>query len=455
MVQFVSQINARADDVYRWHQTFGAHERLTPPWVSKELLRQEQTAEETLKFIKTKSGVEVEKTRLNSSNRSIISERIKSSQQKTYHTKNFDKIDNKTLIKETISVNLFNSILPEFIIESLIERRLEKEFHFRGRRIEADIRQHSRFSREARQNIGMIGSKTMISQFKPFFTSGNHKVFSLVKRKPYPTAREIQLNATKTTELEKLANLDTILYFALDTKVKLNDSNINKILKSKILELKTLIQSFEANNKYPDSFILFSSTCVYENTNSSITEYSALNKESKMAKYFLILEQMLDPLKKKGVRVVNARTGNILSARSGVLKNAIRQQKYAFCAQKVDEGKYLNWTSMDDAIYATNQMIFDRSLFGSVNLCSSMSLNANDLPLLLAEKLGRPFLFTLPKFIFNRFYGNINKEQILQGNAVYPQKLRQAGFEFNFENIEDALNWETGYFNKPNNNSLY
>jgi len=455
MVKFVSQINARADDVYTWHQNFGANERLTPPWVSKELLRQEQSENETLQFIKTRSGVELEKTRSNRTNRSITSERIKSSKQKTYHTKNFDKIDNKTLIKETISVNRFNSILPEFIIESMIERRLESEFHFRGKRIEADIRHHSKFAREMRQNIGMLGSKTMISQFKPFFTSGNHKVFSFVKRKPYPTAREIQLNATKTTELAKLANLNTILYFALDTKVQLNDQNFDKILNSKITELKTLIQSFETNNKYPESFILFSSSCVYQDTNSSITEYSQLDKESKMSLFFLTLEEQLNGLKRKGVRVINARSGNILSARSGILRKAIRQQKYAFCAQRVDEGKYLNWTSMDDAIYATNQMIFDRSLFGSINLCSPMSLNANDLPLLLAEKLRRPFLFTLPKFIFNLFCGKINKEQILQGNAVYPQKLKQAGFEFNLENIDDALNWETGYFNNQNNIGLY
>lgn len=82
MVKFVSQINARADDVYSWHQTFGASERLTPPWVNKELLRQEHIDDQTIQFMKTDSGILLEKTKSNKEKRSIISERIKSEQQK-------------------------------------------------------------------------------------------------------------------------------------------------------------------------------------------------------------------------------------------------------------------------------------------------------------------------------------------------------------------------------------
>lgn len=448
MVKFVSQINARADDVYSWHQTFGASERLTPPWVNKELLRQEHIDDQTIQFMKTDSGILLEKTKSNKEKRSIISERIKSEQQKMYHIKNFDKLENKTLIKETISVNMFSSILPEFIINSIIERRLEREFNFRQKRIERDIRQHQKFADQGRKNIAILGADSiMAKQFKPFFTSGNHKVFSFVKRKPYPTAREIQLNTTNNNVgLASLKQINSILYFALDSKTKLTEHNFDKILHSKIRELRLLIRSFEINKAFPESFIMMSNTCVYKPLKANITEFTPTSSDSKIAYFYLTLEKELARLREHGVRVVYARTGNILSAKAGILKDELVKQRYAMCRQSMDESKYINWTSVDDAIYATHHIMFDQAIFGAVNICSSMALNANDLSLLLAQKTRRPFLFSLPEFIFKRFCGNIMSEKVLQSNAVYPQKLKQAGFQFSLENIDDALNWETGNF---------
>lgn len=454
MVKFVSQIDVKADEVYSWHQTFGANDRLTPPWLSRKLLRQEHNENETLQYTRTNSGIQIEKTLSDPQKRAIISEHIKSSQQSMQYIKSFNKLDNKTLIKETVSVNLFNSILPKSITEEVTSRRLEKEFHFRGKRIENDIKQHSRFANLPRKNIAILGaSKSLANQFKPFFTSGNHNVFSLVKRKPYPTAREIQLNTNNgNVGLAGLKEIDTVIYFALGEKTSITEENFDKILNDKTQELRLLIKAFEVNKQYPESFTMMSSTCVYSAVGESITEFTPTKNDSKIAQFYLTLEKELEKLRLHGVRVTYARTGNILSARSGVLKHSIAEQKFAFCRQKLESTKYLNWVNLDDAIYATNHIIMNPAVFGPVNVCSSMSINANDLSSLLAEKTHRPFLFSLPKFLFKLFYGAIKQDQILQDHSVYPQKLKQFGFNFSFENIDDALNWETGNFFKPNQN---
>lgn len=456
-MKFVSKINAQAEEVYAWHQKFGANERLTPPWVTSKLLRQEFNQDEILQYVKTNSGIQVEKTIANPTSRSITSETIRSAQQSVQHIKNFDKFENNTLINETIKVNWFTSILPEFIVDSLIEKKLEKEFHFRGKRIENDLKQHAKFASMPRQNIAILGENDEISsQFKPFFTSGGHTVFSFVKRKPYPTAREIQLNTQNgNVGFEKLQNLNSIIFFPLDDKVKINEQNFDSILENKRDELKLLISSIKSCGKAPESFIMMSNTCVYKQTGLSSTEISPIEVENKMALFFTTLEKDLEELRLLGTRVIYARTGNILTARTGILKRVINRQKFGLCRQLVDYDKFLNWISLDDAIYATNFMILNPKVFGAVNLCSSMAINANDLSVMLTEKTRRPILFSLPKFIFNLFYSNIKQDQILQRNSVFPDRLKQFGYDFSFENIDDTLNWETGNFYKKNTTNIF
>tara|TARA_Y100001960_G_scaffold305170_1_gene359062 strand:- start:8783 stop:10156 length:1374 start_codon:yes stop_codon:yes gene_type:complete len=449
MVKFVSKIDARAEDVYTWHQNFGANERLSPPWMTTKLLRQEHNENETLQYVKTNYGLQVEKTINNPAKRSIISETIRSSQQSIQTIKNFDKLDDKTVINETISVNWFTSFLPRFIIDSMIENKLEKEFHFRGKRIENDLREHARFAAMPRQNIAILGSEsTVAQQFKPFFTSGNHTVFSFVKRKPYPTAREIQLNTSNGhVGLNKLKDIDSVIFFPINEKDKITDENFDALLETKLSELRFLIQAFKNNNKFPSTFVMMSSTCVYKEAISTVDETNQVDAESKISLFFLKLEKELEQLRTAGTRVINARMGNVLTAKTGILRRAINKQKFGFCRQMLDE-KQLNWISLDDAIYATNKMLLDPKMFGTINVCSSMSIKANDLHLLLAQKTKRPLLFRLPKFVFNLATGNVKHDQILQNSAVYPQRLKQFGFTFNFENIDDALNWETGNFTR-------
>lgn len=456
-MKFVSKINAKAEEVYTWHQKFGANERLTPPWVTTKLLRQEFNQDETLQYIKTNSGIQIEKTLANPNKRSITSETIRSSQQSVQHIKNFDKLEDKTLINETIKVNWFTSILPQFVMDTLIEKKLEKEFYFRGKRIENDLKQHAKFASMPRQNIAILGSNHQISsQFKPFFTSGGHNVFSFVKRKPYPTAREIQLNTQNgNTGFEQLKNLNSIIFFPLDDKIKLTEQNFDKILEEKRSELKLLINGIKSCEKAPESFIMISSTCVYKQLGENVTEMSPIEVENRMALFFTTLEKDLEALRLLGTRVVYARTGNILSARTGILKRTLNRQKFGLCRQLVDYDKYLNWVSLDDAIYATNYILLNPKAFGAINVCSSMTINPNDLSLLLTEKTHRPVLFSLPKFIFNLFHGKIKQDQILQSNSVFPQRLKQYGFNFNFENIDDALNWETGNFNNTQNRNIF
>ncbi|MCP4355439.1 MAG: hypothetical protein GY793_07365 [Proteobacteria bacterium] len=459
MARFTSKINAHPDDVYSWHQEFGSSERLSPPWSNGELLRHEYDNKHTLKFLKTNSGVVLEKAFANPLQKTITLEKIKSDYRKLRHIKNFkhDKQETgKTVINETVSVNIFSSLLPKSIGQFLYNKKLAKEFHFRGKRIENDIQQHAKFKEHKRQNIAILGSTNNIGkQFKPFFTSGKHAVFMCSKKKLYSpiNVKGIQIGNKSQANLDKLKSIDSVIFFALDDYRTLkSERKVNAVFREKAAELYEMFRTFKENDQFPKTFIMMSSTCVYSDAQYSTTESDIATPHNKSSEYFLALENIAKKLEKYGTRVVIARTGTFLSASTGLLKDSIVKQKYAMCYQSMPETQFINWTTMDDAIYAVNHILFSYQLKGIVNVCSSMTLKANDLQMLLSKKLNKPFIFRLPEFVFKLFYDNISHEEILQNSSVYPKILKENSFNYKMNNIEDALNWETGNFNNNINN---
>lgn len=450
MANFITQINADVNDVYSWHQNFGASDRLCPPWSKSELLRQEFNQDENVKFVKTSLGILTQKIRNNDANKSIVSENILSENQSWHHVKDFSSQDNKTIVKETIALNIFSSILPQMLIEQLVAKKLQKEFTFRYKRIEHDLQQHKAFAKQPRQSIAILGNSELTLQLKPFLTSGKHTVFNFVNRRPYPRAREIQLNINNgNVSLEKLNNIETVVFAPLDDTKSLRKLNINKTLDAKIKELRLLIQAFDSNKSYPKTFIMQSSTCVYSHNKSNEKSKRKIAAENKISLFYLTLEQELNRLKEKGVRVVLARTGNILSARSGILKDTINLQKFASIKYKTNNKLALNWISIDDAVYATHFMIMNQQINGAVDTCSSMTMTYEDLCLMVTSKLNKRAIISLPELLFKKVYGSVRQKQILQNVETYPKKLKQAGFKFIFENINDTLTWETGTFYTP------
>jgi len=57
----------------------------------------------------------------------------------------------------------------------------------------------------------------------------------------------------------------------------------------------------------------------------------------------------------------------------------------------------------------------------------------------LGKALKRPAIFPMPAFMVKLLFGQMGEELLLAGQRVVPEKMIQAGYEFKYPQLENAL----------------
>ena len=140
----------------------------------------------------------------------------------------------------------------------------------------------------------------------------------------------------------------------------------------------------------------------------------------------------------KGARVVITRFGIVLGKNGGALGQMIPLFKY-FLGGPLGSGRqWFSWVHMDDLAQAFIFLLKNTELQGAVNLCSPEPVRNVDLGRAIGKILHRPSLIPAPGFMIALILGEFGSV-LLRGQRVIPRRLLDAGFQFKYPNIEDAL----------------
>ena len=63
---------------------------------------------------------------------------------------------------------------------------------------------------------------------------------------------------------------------------------------------------------------------------------------------------------------------------------------------------------------------------------------------MLGQVIHRPAFLPLPKWVVRLALGEMGDALLLQGAKVIPRKALDLGFEWNYQDVRDALKFETG-----------
>lgn len=139
-----------------------------------------------------------------------------------------------------------------------------------------------------------------------------------------------------------------------------------------------------------------------------------------------------------GVRVVNPRIGVVLGPGDGPLRVMAMPFKF-FVGGKLGSGEQgLSWIYLDDAVRALTLCIDDEAMPAKVNVCSPNPASNAEVSAAIAKALGRPNLFTVPKFGLKALFGE-GAETILTGQFAVPGVLTARGFGFRAAALEVCL----------------
>jgi uncharacterized protein (TIGR01777 family) len=139
-----------------------------------------------------------------------------------------------------------------------------------------------------------------------------------------------------------------------------------------------------------------------------------------------------------GVRVVRLRIGVVLG-RGGKAFQKLRTVFKAGIGGQLGNGKqWTPWIHVDDLRRAMVFSLNHPELRGAVNGTAPHPETNAELTRKLAKAVHRWVFFPVPGFVLKIVFGGFGSA-LLEGQRALPNQLLQAGFEFRFSKLEDAL----------------
>ncbi|GAB4168514.1 MAG: TIGR01777 family oxidoreductase [Wenzhouxiangellaceae bacterium] len=139
-----------------------------------------------------------------------------------------------------------------------------------------------------------------------------------------------------------------------------------------------------------------------------------------------------------GTRVAIARIGLVLDRDGGLLARMLPAFRLGLGGRLGDGRQYMPWIHRRDLVRALIFVLDNDRLDGPFNMAAPHPVRNADFAAALARKLGRPAWLAMPAPLLNLMFGEMAR-LMLTGADMRPKRLLEAGFEFDFPQLEAAL----------------
>jgi uncharacterized protein (TIGR01777 family) len=151
-------------------------------------------------------------------------------------------------------------------------------------------------------------------------------------------------------------------------------------------------------------------------------------------------EAACDPAREAGIRVVNIRSGEVLSREGGALEALLPPFRLGLGGPIGGGRQYMSWITIDDEVDAIRHVLGNADIEGAVNLVSPGPVTNREFAKTLGRTLGRPAVLPTPTFPLRLVYGgDFVEEVLLASERIQPERLRASGFQFEHPELEPAL----------------
>ncbi|MBK7501129.1 MAG: TIGR01777 family protein [Ignavibacteriales bacterium] len=238
----------------------------------------------------------------------------------------------------------------------------------------------------------------------------------------------------------KIERTDAVVHLAgVNLFVKRwNDEFKRVVLESRELSTKNLVEAIKSCTNKPEVFVSASGIGYYGDCGETMLNENSAKGNDFLADVCEVWENESVNVEESGVRSVQIRTGIVLTAEDGALKQMLLPFKL-FIGGHLGNGKqWASWLHIDDIVEIYLHAIDNSSLTGSLNASSPNPMRMKEFAQTLARVLHRPSLFPVPKFILRLVVGEAS-EVVLASQRIDVKKLVESGYKFKFEILEDAL----------------
>ncbi len=142
--------------------------------------------------------------------------------------------------------------------------------------------------------------------------------------------------------------------------------------------------------------------------------------------------------KEYGTRVAIARIGLVLDQGGGMLERVLPPFKLGAGGRLGDGRQYMPWIHRQDMVRILEFLLEGETLTGPFNASAPTPVRNAEFTATLARHLNRPAFLPAPAAALKLAFGEMS-QLLLTGADMRPVRLLEAGFEFDYPTLDDAL----------------
>lgn len=292
-------------------------------------------------------------------------------------------------------------------------------------------------------STGLIGS-ALVYHLK----RNGHEPIRLVRHHGHFDEPQITWNIEKGQLNPKdLEGIDAVVHLAGHNIAagRWTEAAKKKIRESRVQGTRLLSETLAQMEKPPETLVCASAIGYYGDRGQEwLTEVSGLGKGF-LPQVCREWEAACQPARDKGIRVVNTRFGIVLSPEGGALKAMLLPFRLGLAGNLGNGKQYMSWIALDDVVGGILHVLTHPKIRGPVNFTTPHPVTNADFTTAMRHVLYPSFLpmhyWTppAPALAVKLALGEMGEALLLSSERVQPTVLLEAGYPFNYPELEPAL----------------
>ncbi len=216
------------------------------------------------------------------------------------------------------------------------------------------------------------------------------------------------------------------------------DEQKKQIRDSRVISTRNLVSGFRSMGAKPAALISGSAIGFYgDRGDEKLYEQSPAGRGF-MSEVCQAWESESEQASRLGMRVVEVRTGVVLSTEGGALQKMLTPFKFGVGGPIGSGRQWFPWIHIDDIVGIFRHTLLASSLNGPVNGTAPEPVTNADFTKQLGRALHRPAFLPVPEFGLRALMGEMS-EILLGSQRVIPQVALESKYEFIYPTLGSAL----------------
>jgi uncharacterized protein len=217
------------------------------------------------------------------------------------------------------------------------------------------------------------------------------------------------------------------------------DDAKRRIMETRRTGTRNLVQAIAGLERRPSVLVSQSAVGFYGDRGAAVLEESAGPGETFDSVVVGEWEAAAREVERSGVRLVVARTGQVLDAGGGMLSELLTPFKLGVGGPLAGGAQYLSWIHVEDEVGILLWALDNETVTGVVNATAPNPVTNREFSKALGRALGRPAVMPVPGLVLDLKFGREFGQVLRGGQRVIPRRALDLGYEFRHPELDEAL----------------